>query len=185
MVAATQVQGFVQGLIHLNPSNHEDTPTQTSNLYPPVASPTSMPLEPAVVLCTASEASCLCHYQRPQGTRNQPAVGQLSLSSSAALAQHSLFSRSHSFSREMRSARPPSTSQADKSSLCPTLLTSTSLTSRAWLVASLSTPSARAALHSFATEDSVTRSACSGCARFRCCFPLLKHCMQLLHSFHP
>ena len=39
--------------------------------------------------------------QRPQRIRNQPAVGQLSLSSSAALAQPSLFSRSHSFSREI------------------------------------------------------------------------------------
>ena len=73
-------------------------------------------------------------HQRSQATRKQQTVVQLSLSSSAAIALPSPVSKSHSISRRMRSVRPPSNSQVDRSSLSHTLPISRSSAARLFTV---------------------------------------------------
>ena len=97
-------------------------------------------------------------HQRSQATRNQQTVGQLSLSSSGAIALPSLVSKSHSISCRMRSVRPPSNSQVDKSSLSHTLPISGSS------AAGLFTP--RSACSCFAVVFRCRTIACSCFMRF-------------------
>ena len=123
-----------------------------------------------------------CHgHQRPQGTRNQQTAGQMSRSRPAALALPSHVTKSHSVSREIRSVRPLCTSQVYPVShfhLPPgehvRLDGSCADQFRPRRVASLSST----------TELSAPRSACSGCARLRCCLPLPHHRLQMPQSFH-
>ena len=130
-----------------------------------------------------------CHgHQRPQGTRNQQTAGQMSRSKPAALALPSHVTKSHSVSREIRSVRPLCTSQVYPVSHFQ--FPPGEHVRLAWSCADQFRPR-RVASHYeellrtlLTTELSATRSACSGCARLRCCPPLPHHRLQLLHSFH-
>ena len=98
----------------------EATPTRRYLLWSATASLISARLELAFVLCATFDMffrwrHCLAmiHHSAHE-TRNQQAVGPLSLSSPAALEVPSRVSKSHPVSREMCSVRPPSSSRGQE-----------------------------------------------------------------------
>ena len=158
--------------------NHEATPTQTSHLYPPVASPTAMSLEPVVFLCTASDASCLFHncHSTSKDTTDHRELGTSNLSGSCLEASLLIWHYLHS--SERRTASFVELARSHTSNF--RLIDMSSLLGRE--------------LINFVHEKllrtlnaaglSAARSACSSCARHRCRLTLSDHRLPLPHPSH-